>query len=390
MKSYDVVIIGGGSIGVPLAYYCARQGLKTAVIEKEASWGRGQNRAAIGGIRATHSDPAKIRICQESIAIVSSLEKEHGLDVEWHAGGYLYVAYDGEREAAFRKLLAIQKSVGLDIDWVDPARVLSLAPGIVSKDLRGGTYSPGDGYASPLMTGNAFHLLAKDAGVDFRFGESVHAAEMEGGRLVRIRTGAETYSAGLFINAAGAEGAEMAALVGADLPVHPDCHEAGVTEPVEHFMEPMIVDIRGDDESGNYYFYQATTGQVVFCVTPKPQVWGMDRDSTSSFLPLCLRRMVALYPRLRNLKVRRTWRGMYPMTPDGLPIVGYARECGNYLQAIGMCGQGFMMGPGLGKILAECIAGGSSAERPAGSTGYGFVFDELTPYRKFDGMELLK
>ena len=83
MKNYDVVIIGGGSIGVPLSYYCAKKGLKVAILEKEASWGRGQNRAAIGGIRATHSDPAKIRICKESIAIVSSLEEEHGIDVEW-------------------------------------------------------------------------------------------------------------------------------------------------------------------------------------------------------------------------------------------------------------------------------------------------------------------
>ncbi|MCK7480083.1 MAG: FAD-dependent oxidoreductase [Candidatus Moduliflexus flocculans] len=81
---------------------------------------------------------------------------------------------------------------------------------------------------------------------------------------------------------------------------------------------------RPDEESGNYYFYQANTGQVVFCITPKPQIWGTDTDNTSSFLPLCVARMLELYPRLRNLKVRRTWRGMYPMTPDGLPIVGYA------------------------------------------------------------------
>ena len=65
--------------------------------------------------------------------------------------------------------------------------------------------------------------------------------------------------------------------------------------------------------------------------------------------------MVSLYPRLANLKVRRTWRGLYPMTPDGLPIVGYANELENFLLLVGMCGQGFMIGPGLGKIMAEVI-----------------------------------
>ncbi len=88
MKHFDVVIVGAGSVGVPLAWQLAARGLKVAVIDQEASWGRGQNRAAIGGVRATHSDPAKIRICLESIEIFSSLESKYGLDVEWQPGGY--------------------------------------------------------------------------------------------------------------------------------------------------------------------------------------------------------------------------------------------------------------------------------------------------------------
>ena len=89
MNSCDVLIIGAGSVGVPLALYCAEAGLKTKVLEQHPSWGRGQNRAAIGGIRATHSDPAKIKICQESIRIVSALQEEKGIDLEWKSGGYL-------------------------------------------------------------------------------------------------------------------------------------------------------------------------------------------------------------------------------------------------------------------------------------------------------------
>jgi sarcosine oxidase subunit beta len=100
--------------------------------------------------------------------------------------------------------------------------------------------------------------------------------------------------------------------------------------------------------------------------------------------------MLELYPRLRNLRVRRTWRGMYPMTPDGLPIVGYPDAAVNFLQATGMCGQGFMMGPGLGHVLARTILAGGCHDRPAGSTEYGFVFEELSINRSFDHAELLK
>jgi len=382
MKRYDVVIAGAGSVGVPLSYYCAAKGLKVAVVDREPSWGRGQNRAAIGGIRASHSDPAKMRICRESLDIASSFEEEHGIDIEWRRGGYLYAVYDEEHERSLRELLAVQKGVGLDIDWIGPARVGELCPGITDRGLRGGTFSPGDGYASPLMTSTAFHALAARAGADFFFGEEVIGFETQGKRITSIRTDKGAYEAGLFVDAAGAYGADVAAMAGVRVPVRPDCHEGGVTEPVERFMEPMLVDLRSNAESANYYFYQAATGQLVFCITPKPSIWGVDKSSTSTFLPLCVRRMVELYPRLAALKVRRTWRGMYPMTPDSQPIIGYAREAENLLLAVGMCGQGYMIGIGLGRILASVIADGAKE--------YDFIFEQLSPYRKFEGMEMLE
>ncbi|HOT59188.1 MAG TPA: FAD-binding oxidoreductase [Spirochaetales bacterium] len=386
MKTCDILILGAGSVGVPLAYFCAQKGLSVIVIEKNASWGRGQNRAAIGGIRATHSDPAKIAICKESINIVRSMQEEQGIDIEWKAGGYLFVAYDAERETAFKNLLKVQHEAGLNIDWIGPERVNQLVPGINMEGLRGGTYSPEDGYASPLMTGTAFYKLAKEAGAVFHFCETVTALKTQGSQITTVITDKDEYAAKLIVNAAGADAAELASLADLEIPVHPDCHEAGVTDPVERFMVPMLVDIRPDDKSGNYYFYQAETGQIVFCITPKPQIWGKDTDNTSGFLPHVLRRMVALYPRLANLKIRRTWRGLYPMTPDGLPIVGYAHELDNFLLLVGMCGQGFMLGPGLGKIMAEVI---TDSRKPQ-ETQYGYIFEELSLYRKFEGMEMLK
>ena len=139
MSVYDIVIAGAGSVGLSLSYYCAKVGMKVLVLDGEASWGRGQNRAAIGGIRASFSDPAKIRICTESLAIVSRFKEEHGINVEWRKGGYLFVAYDEERERAFRELLALQRAAGLEIDWIGPEKVAELAPGIRAEGLRGGS-----------------------------------------------------------------------------------------------------------------------------------------------------------------------------------------------------------------------------------------------------------
>ncbi len=382
MKKYDVVIIGAGSIGVPAAFYIAKKGLKTAVIEKFPSEGRGQNRAAIGGIRATHSDPSKIKMCQVSIDLVKNMREEYGEDVDWIQGGYLFPVYTNEIEKSLKNILVKQKEFKLNIDWVSPEKIKELVPGINPDGLLGGTYSPEDGSASPLKLLGAYYRLGVKAGVDYFFNETVTSIKHSKGKIDKVITDKDEYSAGLVINAAGAYAKEIGAMTELDIPVNPDCHEAGITEPVKRFFEPMVVDVRSDGESANYYFYQNREGQVVFCITPKPNIWGTDTDNTSAFLPLVVRRMLELYPRLRNLRIRRTWRGLYPMTPDGFPIIGFTKEISNLFLAVGMCGQGFMIGPGLGLIASEIIADKSEK--------YNFILEQLTLYRNFSGVEVLK
>ena len=93
------------------------------------------------------------------------------------------------------------------------------------------------------------------------------------------------------------------------------------------------------EDSANYYFYQNNEGQVIFCLTPKHLIKGTASESTSVFLPQVTKRMVSLFPKLANLKIRRTWRSYYPMTPDGFPVVGPTKEYPNFINAVRMCGQ---------------------------------------------------
>ncbi len=382
MKAYDIVIIGAGSVGIPLSYYLARRGLRVCVIEKHPSVGRGQNRAAIGGIRATHSDPAKIKICLKSIDIIKNMESEHGMDIDWIQGGYLFPVYEEATEKALKELLVFQKKYDLNINWITSEQVRDIVPGINPDNLLGGTFSPEDGSASPLKTAGAFYTLATESGVDFKFQEVVTSIQSNSRRISYVETDRGRYPADFLIDCSGAGSREIGKMLDLDIPVYPDSHEAGITEPVKRFFEPMIVDIRSDDESANYYFYQSKEGQVVFCITPSPALPGKDTDNTSTFLPLVIKRMLNLYPRLRNLRVRRTWRGLYPMTPDGFPIVGFTKEFDNLLLAAGMCGQGFMLGPGLGEILSEIIIDKTSK--------YNDILDQLSLYRNFSGEEMLK
>lgn len=381
--NYDVIIIGAGSLGTPAAYYLSSAGYKVLVLESVPSVGQASNKRAIGGIRATHSDPAKIRLCLRSIEIFSSFQQTYGKDIEWDACGYSFVAYTPREEKILKDLLAIQKTFGLVNDWYAGENLLEIIPDLNPDNLLGGTFSPHDGSASPLLSNHAYYTLAVEQGAVFKFLEPVLSMSLEKDRIVSVTTRYDTYSAGVVLNTAGASAAEIGAMVGVPLQVRADSHEAAITEPVDRFLGPMIVDIRPAPGSTNYYFYQHVTGKIIFCITPSPNIWGEDVNETSSFLPMVAQRMIQIMPRLKNIRVRRTWRGLYPMTPDGFPIVGWSSEVSNLLLGVGLCGQGFMLGPALGELLTRMVGGNLLAE-DAETLSY------MSPQREFQGQEILK
>jgi sarcosine oxidase, subunit beta len=382
-KVYDVVVIGAGSVGLPTALFLAEAGVSTLVVDQFAGPGQGSNKAAIGGIRATHSSPAKIRLCLESLRIFSTWQAGRGDDIEWFQGGYVFVAYRPQEERALKDLLKVQHSYGLNIRWLGRDELIDLVPSINRDGLLGGTYSPEDGSASPMLSSAAFYRRAVELGVQFRFGERVTDIVQRRGGVVGVRTDKGGYATETVVNAAGAWARPIAQSAGLDTPVVPDSHEAGITEPVARFLTPMLVDIRPTEGARNYYFYQHKPGGIVFCITPDPAVVGTDRRETSAYLPMIAKRMVGLMPKLANVKVRRTWRGLYPMTPDGAPILGWSRKVEGYLHAEGMCGQGYMLGPGVGAVLSRTARGAATADDQA-------ILEELRPDREFGGEEALK
>ena len=130
-NNYDVIIIGAGSIGTPLAMALAERKKKVLVLEAAPSPGQGQNKCAIGGVRATHSDGSKIKTCLRSLEIFATWHKKHGDDIGWIKGGYLFPVYTESDEAVLRELHKIQRGFGLNIDWIGPEKVRELAPGEV-------------------------------------------------------------------------------------------------------------------------------------------------------------------------------------------------------------------------------------------------------------------
>jgi len=380
-ETYDAIVIGAGSVGLPTTFELSLRGLKVLCLDELPSCGQGQNKAAIGGVRATHSDPAKIGICLKAIEIFSTWKETYGGYIKWKKGGYCFPAYREREETILKNLLKIQKANNLVIDWVGPDRIKELVPGILPEGLRGGTFSPNDGQVSPLMYAASCQHVAEHKGAKFRFNENVIAIDLgPGGKVRGVRTDKGSYSSPIVVNASGASAKAIGKLTGLDIPVTPDSHEAGITAAVEQFLDPLVVDIRpgADGKTANFYFGQGSTGQIIFCYTPSSLFIGTDRDETSEFMPVIAKRMIDLVPRFKNLLVRRVWRGLYPMTPDGVAIIDKVEEQEGMYLGVGMCGQGFMMGPGVGVNLAELIVNGKPDLEEN-------VFDTLSFYRNFTG-----
>jgi sarcosine oxidase subunit beta len=381
--SNPAIIVGAGSIGIPTAVALAEHGIRPLVIDMHPSPGQGENKHAIGGVRATHSEPAKILTCLRSLEILSTWQEHFGDDIEWLKGGYTFPVYRQIDAELLNSLLPIQKQHGLPIEFVDDDAIREIVPGIRPEGLLGGTWSPEDGSVSPLLCINAFYRRALELGVVFRFKEKVQSIRIENDHVTGVDTDHGQYSAPLVVDAAGPFSGDLCRSLGIELPVMPDSHEAAITEPVQPFFHSMVVDIRPGPGSKNFYFYQNHHGQVVCCITPDPPIVGIDKRETSLFLPQVCARLVALIPRLKNLRVRRTWRGLYPATPDGAPIVGWDRQIKGLVHVTGMCGQGLMLGPGLAEVVARLITGrGSDSDR--------IILEEFSPDRQFAGEEKLK
>ena len=201
MKRYDFVIIGAGSVGVPLAYYLSKKGASVAVLERKKSVGQGSNKAAIGGIRATHSNPAKIIVGKKSLELFEIWQEKH--EIEWYKGGYSFVAYTEDIHKNLKELVKFQKSLGLEIDYLEKDELIEKIPSINPEGLLGGTYSPGDGSASPLLTINSFYREARKLGAEFYFEEEVKGFNIFDGYLKEVKASRETYRGDVVINAAG-------------------------------------------------------------------------------------------------------------------------------------------------------------------------------------------
>jgi sarcosine oxidase subunit beta len=374
-KSADAIVIGGGIIGTATGYYLAKKGLKVYLFEKDYLTA-GSTGRCIGGIRQQFSTETSITVAMEAMKKFKNLDEELEQDVEFHPGGYLFLAHSTDKEETYKKLISLQNSMGLDVEYVDVPRIEKLVPGISTQGLLGGAHCPSDAQANPFLIVDGYAKGIMKNGKVCAHTEITKINSHNGIADSVTTKNNETYSAGMIINAAGPFLKGVAKLAGVDVPVEPERHEAMITEPMDRFFDMMIVDYRPD---GCYFNQKWGKGSIIGCYTPIPNVPGFDIGTSFEFAKEMGRRMARLIPKLKNIKIIRQWSGSYAMTPDGNPILDKT-DVENFWIVGGMCGHGFMLGPEIGWLAAEYISTGKPP----------YDISEFSLQRDFKGKEVMK
>lgn len=354
-RTADVVVVGGGAHGCALAYNLCRlggPGLKVSLFERAYLAGGATGRSA-AGVRHQFGTDINCRLAVWNVRLLEGLKEEldYPYDLEWSQGGYLLLADTPGQLAQFSRNVALQRSLGIPSVILTPEQTAEVAPSLSLEGVLGASFCPRDGHVNPFHLTWAYARAARRLGARLHPYCEVQSVLVEGGRVRGVRTAAGTVQAPVVVVAAGAHGADLAREVGVEVPLYAERHQILVTEPVEHFLDPLVLCF-GDGT----YFKQTPHGSLLVGIGDPMEQKGYGQESTWRFLEAAARLIVRHLPALAGVRVVRQWAGLYDITPDSQAVVGPTPVEGLWLD-LGWSGHGLQFCPSIGVILSQLILG---------------------------------
>lgn len=356
-ESAELLVIGGGIMGLSTAYNAALLGQREIVVLDRSYLCSGASGRNGGGVRMQWSTEDNVRLMIESVEICKSFASDMGVNVWFRQGGYLFLVKNEELIPTLENNVRMQNSCGVPTKLITPSEAAELVPGLDTRDVRVASYNPRDGvlFPWPFIWGYAHRAL--DLGVRVHTFVDVTGLERQGNKITHVHTTKGTIRVGHVVNATGAWSPELARQIGLELPNRPYRHEILTTEPLKPFLDPMVT-VLGE----GIYFSQSMRGEIVGGMGDPDEAPGYDITSSLDFIRRFARSATGLLPALGNVQVVRQWAGLYDVSPDGRPIIGESKKCPNMTFLAGFTGHGFMMAPIIGKLCAERLVNGSRDE----------------------------
>ncbi len=352
--TFDIAIVGGGIMGLALAWELAARGCHRVVVleGKHLAWGASGRNG--GGVRQQWSSALNIELMQESVALCRSFSQRLQTNIWMRQGGYLFLAASQARLTRMENNVALQNAHGVGTRMISLKEAQALVPELNTEGLLGACYNATDGIVFPWPFLWGYAAAATKLGVTIHTFCPVRGIDPQPGGGFRLHTAKGVFEAQRLINAAGAWSPQVARMVGVDLPTWPARHEILSTEALKPFLKPMVSVM----DSG-LYASQSLRGEIVGGITHKePRESHVQLGSRFAFLQAMGAALTKLMPQLGSVKVVRQWAGPYDHSPDGSPLVGESPEVPNFFLCNGFVGHGFMMAPVVAKHYAAHLCGG--------------------------------
>jgi glycine/D-amino acid oxidase-like deaminating enzyme len=399
----DVIVIGGGVIGVMTAWFLRQKGLTVTLLEKGRIAGE-QSSRNWGWVRQQGRDPAELPIMVESLQLWKTLSADLGDQLGFRQTGVLYLAKTDREMAGFEAWLDHARANQLDTRLLTGAETTAMLKGAVAS-WKGALYTASDARAEPWTAVPALAKAAADRGATIREACAVRALDLAGGRVAGVVTEAGRIACDHVVLAAGAWSRLFLGRHGIRIPQLSVLASVAATEPMPEIFPGNAADddfafrrradggysiapggsqhdfFIGPDAFGSFSAYLAILkaewrSSTMRLGAPKafPDAWGTPRrwseDAPSPFeamrilnpspnlktLGAVQEAFARAFPSLGRPKLKSAWAGMIDTLPDVVPIVDHAPIPGLTI-ATGMSGHGFGIGPGMGRVVADLVTG---------------------------------
>lgn len=353
----EVVVVGAGIVGLSIACHLARRGVTDVVVlEKESMAGTGSTGRCAGGFRHQFSTEVNIKLSLLSVSKLGRFTEEMDQPIDFHQDGYLFLLKDAADVDAFRQNAGLQRSLGIPVEFLDPAEISRVVPQVELRldDILAATYCAKDGVSDPAGVTEGYRKNAARLGVAIYTGQEVVAIGVKDGRVTGVRTTNHEISTRTAVNAAGPYASVVGKMAGIDVPVVPLRRFIWTTTPFEKAPRRWTLMI---DFSTGFYFHRESGG-VLFGMGNREEGPTFDLSVDWDFFDKVMEAAIHRFPPIADAAIKNAWAGSYETSPDAHPILGRVPGLEGFILANGFSGHGFMHAPAVGELIAEEIIDG--------------------------------
>src|SRR5947208_2271986 len=316
-------------------------------------------------VRAQGGTPTTVALGRWSIDFYRRQAALLGTDSGFRELGYLILAATEAEERAGRERVAMQRSAGLDVSWVDPAGAARLDPDLRASSIRGASYAATDGCIDPVRNVRAYSLAMQATGVELREHWAFTGIETSPGesgpRVTAVLTEQGRIETERVILTGGPQLREVGAVIGVPIPAGAVRHQVAVTEPHPAFQadrRAMVFDLSGG------LYWRLEDGGLLFGMSNPDETPGPARSIDWAYLDAMRRRLAHFLPVTDGLELRKVWAATIDYTPDHLPILGPAMKADrSMIEGVTVAsagGHGMMWGPAVARIAADLALEGTT------------------------------